>query len=192
MDLEDEEINFEGTENKTKKINKNCKAKNPETSTYITFAFLFFLIIWTFIIAINKFYNYAAFPILFIPYASFGLGIINSDQIADDKIEEGIFSATFITMGLVISLPLLSYMNTKILNIDQNNNKMNANEERKRQASAELNHIIFLAMIATLLSYIHIWVDEEKLHVCKIIRSCLETIAVTLYIFALTIFFILT
>lgn len=150
---------------------KEC-IKKKEVGVYIRYAFLFFMIIWTFMIAINKFYVFSAFPVLILPYASFGLGMINSDDIADDDIEDGVLSTTFITMGLIISLPLLTYMN-------------------KDSQNKELNHIIFLAMISTLLSYIHIWVDKNERHVCKIIRSCLETIAVTLYIFALTIFFIL-
>jgi hypothetical protein len=163
-----------------------------ETAVYIRYAFIFFMIIWTFIVAINRFYNCAAFPILLIPYAAFGLGLINSDTIVNSKIEDGVFSATFITMGLVISLPLLSYINGKILGSDSEKQNSGVIDEKKKKASSELNHIIFLAMIVTLLSYIHIWVGENERHVCKIIRSCLETIAVTLYIFALVIFFILT
>lgn len=180
-------------ETEVNKVVLHSNNKNiTETGIYIRFAFLFFIIIWTFIILINNFYNCAAFPILLIPYGAFGLGLINSDSIADDHVEESIFSATFITMGLVISLPLLSFMNSKILGVDLEKKSDSKIDDKKKKASSELNHIIFLAMIATLLSYIHIWVDENQRHVCKIIRSCLETIAVTLYIFALTIFFILT
>lgn len=187
------EIEFHQVEPEVKLKNYQPSSdNNPETCIYIRYAFIFFMIIWTFIIAINRFYTCAAFPILLIPYGAFGLGLINSDKIADDKIEEGIFSATFIAMGLIISLPLLGYMNNKILGVDFGKNKNEPVDEKKIKISSELNHIIFLAMIATLLSYIHIWVDENERHVCKIIRSCLETIAVTLYIFALTIFFILT
>lgn len=179
-----EEIEFH-EENQGKKI-CGSKEQSFDVGLYIRYVFFFFMIVWTFIVTVNKFYFSAAFPILLIPYASFGLGFINSDAIADDNIEEGVFSATFITMGLVISLPLLSYINNKILG--------DSKEvcEKKSKKSSELNHIIFLAMIATLFSYIHIWVDQSGRHVCKIIRSCFETIAVTLYIFALVIFFILT
>lgn len=195
MNSETEEIEIEFCHVEPEVKLKNYQPSfnnNPETGLYIRYAFIFFIIIWTFIIAINRFYISIAFPILLIPYGAFGLGLINSDKISNDKIEDGIFSATFITMGLVISLPLLGYMNNKILGGDSDKTKNEPVDEKKKKASSELNHIIFLAMIATLLSYIHIWVDENERHVCKIIRSCLETIAVTLYIFALTIFFILT
>jgi hypothetical protein len=185
------------TVDNTINLNNEQELINDEHETlrigmYIRYAFIIFMIIWTFIISINKFYLSPAFPILFIPYGAFGLGYINSDRIANDKIEEGVFSATFIAMGLLISLPLLNYMSGKILGIDYGKDSKCEIDPVKKKASSELNHIIFLAMISTLLSYIHIWVDEDDRHVCKIIRSCFETIAVTLYIFALTIFFILT
>lgn len=144
-----------------------------KNGVYIRYTFFFFLIIWTFIVIINKLYLSMAFPILLIPYASYGLGIINSDQIADDKIEGDMFTATFITMGLIISMPLITFFN-------------------KDKPNKELNHIIFLAMIATLFSYLHIWGDGVYRHVSKISRSCLETIAVTLYIYALFVYFLLT
>lgn len=148
------------------------KYEDCEKSNYIRIVFIFFIIIWVFIVSINKFYLSVAFPVLLIPFASFGLGIINSDNI-DNELGSDIFSATFITMGLVISLPLLTFFN-------------------KDKMDKDLNHIIFLAMISTLFSYIHIWINKNNRCICKVVRSCFETIAVTLYIFALTIFFILS
>lgn len=185
IDFYDEHI----INNKT--ICNNISNVDNEIITYIRYVFIVFMIIWTFIISINRFYNCLAFPILLIPYLVFGIGFFNSGDIANDKIENSVFSTTFITMGLVISLPLLSYMSGKILGIDSDKTK-NEIDPKKQKLCTELNHIIFLAMIVTLLSYIHIWVDESKQHIFKIIKSCFETIAVTLYIFALTIFFILT
>lgn len=169
MHLEEE---LRGSEVK-KKLKKDTIDDCFDTGVYIRYIFIIFIIIWTLIISVNRLYKFAAFPILLIPYASFGLGIINSDEIADDNLEEDIFSTTFIAMGLIISMPLLSHFNKDVHNKD-------------------LSHIIFMAMVAILFSYFHIWVDISRRHVCKISRSCFETIAVTLYIFAVTIFFICT
>lgn len=157
---------------KTKKCVNECEVCF-ETNYYIRYVFIIFMIIWTFVVVYNKFYLLSVWPIITIPYGLFGLGILNSDDIADDEIEENVFSTTFVTMGLIISLPLLTMIN-------------------KDKQNKELSHIVYLGMIFTLLSYFHLWVDKEERHVCKIIRSCLETIAVTLYILTLTIFFILT
>lgn len=155
----------------------------------IGWTFVIFIIIWTFIIAINRFYKSPAFPILFIPYASMGIGFFNKNNIADDKLEQNIFSATFISIGLVISLPLLGYMSKMILGDNPKADNINPLLSKK---VSNLSHIIFLAMIMTLLSYIHIWVDQKLRHVCSVIRSCFEMMAVTLYIYALTVFFLLS
>lgn len=138
---------------------------------FIRYTFIFFMIIWTFLVAINRLYLSTAFPVLLIPYASFGIGLINSDQLADDKIESDVFTTTFITVGLMMSMPLLTFFN-------------------KEKPNKELNHVVFLAMIAVLLSYLHIWGDGTYRHVSKISRSCLETIGITLYIYVLTNFFL--
>lgn len=152
---------------------KEIKKQYGENETYIRITFFIFMVIWTFLVAINGLFISMAFPILLIPYASFGLGILNSDQLADDKLESDMFSATFITMGLVISMPLITFLN-------------------KDKPNKDLNHIIFLAMISTLCSYLHIWGDGAFRHVSKIFRSCLETMAITLYVYVLVVFFLLT
>lgn len=172
-DYDDIEVNETGEDFSFHKKNEIFDEKSSiNTAVYIRCVFIIFVIIWTFTILYNKYYNLTAWPILTLPYGLFGLGIINSDDIADDEIEENVFSATFVTMGLIISLPLLTMINKETKNKD-------------------LSHIIFLGMIFTLLSYFHIWVDKPERHICKIIRSCLETIAVDMYILALTIFFVL-
>lgn len=189
---EEEEIELEVPETKEKKCQEKEKMKIDEKVTEgIGWVFVIFTIIWTFMIAINRFYDIAAWPILLIPYLVMGIGFLNKEEIADDKIEEGVFSTTFISMGLIFAFPLLGYINNKIFGAESKDEN-SKNDPKKKAMVSQLNHIIFLAMIMTLLSYIHIWVDESMRHIFKIVRSCFETIAVTLYIYALTIFFMLT
>lgn len=172
--MENHEFHCDEKENKpfAPRVKLNDYDKE-NVAIHIRYAFIIFIIIWVFIIISNKFYLSNACPVLLLPFGLFGLGILNSDKIADDHIEENVFQATFITIGLVISLPLLAHIN-------------------KDKKNKELSHIIFLAMILTLCSYFHYWVDINEIHICKIIRSCFETMAVTLYIFTLVIFFVLT
>lgn len=137
-------------------------------SVYIVFTFL-----WVLIVLLNRFYadkgNISMF-VLFIPFIVYFIGIMNAD-IIDESITSDVYQTTFITNGILLSLPLLTWFNKEKLN-------------------KELNHIIFLAMFFTLLTYYHIWIPMEGRRIYKIIRSCSETMAITLYIFALTIFFI--
>lgn len=142
-----------------------------ETSFYIRSIFTLFTFIWILVIVMNKFYKNIAAYILLIPFAIFLLGFMNAEDILDDKLEDDVFSVTFVTVGIIISMPLLTLFN-------------------KNKNNVELNHIIFLAIISILLSYFHLWCDRSRRHICKAIRTCLETFSITLYIFAIAIFFI--
>lgn len=150
---------------------KSKKLEIRETSFYVRSVFLTFTFIWIIIIVLNKFYTSLAVWVLLIPFAIFLLGFMNADETANTDIESDVFSVTFITIGIIVSMPLLSLFN-------------------KEKTNEHLNHVIFLAMISTLLSYLHIWTGKKNRHVCKVIRSCLETYAICLYIFAITIFFV--
>lgn len=168
-----EEIHFDEKEPQSVKGEYVMTKEEKEKSTfYIRCTFLIFIFIWIFVIASNRLYESNALFVLLIPFGLFGLGFLNSSDISDDNVEEDVFSATFITTGLVLSIPLLGIFN-------------------REKMDSFLTHIIFLAMVFTLFSYFHIWVDRTDRHICKIIRSCFETIAVTLYTFAIIIFFLM-
>jgi hypothetical protein len=138
---------------------------------YISATYIFFVLIWLLIIIINSFYKVEGWYVLCIPFIIFAIGFFNADCV-DSELEDDVFRVSFVTIGILLSLPLLKLFNDK-------------------KYDRQLNHIIFLAMIATLFSYYHFWVPHSLRHVCKVIQSCLETIAITLYVFALIIFFLM-
>ena len=140
-------------------------------SYYVSAVYVVFVFIWLIIIIFNRFVKSSAAFVLVIPFIIFAIGFMNSDCI-DNALEEDVFRVSFISVGLLLSLPLLKLFNEKGDN-------------------RQLNHVIFLAMIFTLISYYHIWVPLHDRHICKVIQSSLETISITLYIFALTIFFLI-
>lgn len=132
--------------------------------------YLIFALIWILLCIANKFYESAAAYVLFIPLIIFLMGFMNADCTCDNEVESDVFAVSFISIGILLSIPLLTLFN-------------------KNNDNILLNHVIFLAMISVLLSYYHIWVGYHQRHVCKAIRSCLETFSITLYIFAILIFF---
>lgn len=144
-----------------------------ETIFYVQSVFVAFSLLWTILIVTNKFYKSLASYILFIPYIIFLLGFMNAADVIDDEVAADIFSTTFIGVGIIISMPLLVLFN-------------------KEKPNSELNHITFLGLISILLSYFHIWCDYSRRYIVKAIRSCLETFAIDLYIFAILIFFLQT
>ena len=138
---------------------------------YISTTYLIFIFLWILLVVLNNFHKSSVSFVLLIPIIIFSIGIFNASNF-DVDLQKDVFQVTFISVGLLLSLPLLKLFSEK------NNNP-------------QLNHVIFLAMISILLSYLHIWIPSEERHLCKIIQSCLETFAITLYIFALVIFFLI-
>lgn len=170
----EERIEEEIEEEKIKKSNfeSNLNQVNMlQIGFYIQCTFSAFIFIWIFLIAINKLHFSLASIILLIPIALFSIGFMNSYEIADDEIENNVLGVTFTTVGLILSIPLITYLN-------------------KEKENKSLTHCIYLAMVLTLLSNLHIWTDKDLRHVCRIMRSCFETMAISLYAYVLTDFFI--
>uniref|UniRef100_A0A6C0BFH6 Transmembrane protein n=1 Tax=viral metagenome TaxID=1070528 RepID=A0A6C0BFH6_9ZZZZ len=138
---------------------------------YIQSVFIAFIFIWIFLVAINKLHLSTGSIILLIPIALFCIGFMNAYQIADDEIEDNVFSTTFVTIGLIVSIPLITLFN-------------------KDKENKQLTHNVYLAMILTLFSNLHVWMDKSERHACRIIRSCFETMAISLYAYTLTEFFL--
>lgn len=153
-----------------------------EISFFAKAVFVTFTFIWLLVIIVNKFYKSFASFILLLPFGYFLLGFMNSDHICNKEVEADVFAMTFVNTGILLSLPLIGLLNAKI---DSEESEC----EMKRHKKNKLNHIIYLAMIFILLTYPHFWVCMEARHIVKIIRSCLETFGITLYIFVLTIIF---
>jgi len=130
-----------------------------------------FTLIWVLLVVLNGFATNFLAIVLLIPIFLFMIGFINADFF-NDNLETDVFNITFINAGLLLSLPLLKVIN------DKNNHH-----------NKKLTHAIFLSMICVLLSYYHIWIKEENRFICRTIQSCLETFAITLYIYTLVVFF---
>lgn len=154
-----------------------------ETSFYTRAVFVAFTFLWLIVIIVNKFYRSFASFILLLPFGYFLMGFMNADHICNKQVEKDVFLLSFVNAGILLSLPLLGLINTKI-------DSELSDCEKKKWKKNKLNHIIYLAMIFILLTYPHIWVCMEARHIVKIIRSCLETFGITLYIFVLTIIFL--
>jgi hypothetical protein len=153
------------------KNKKKIREEAKEASFYVRSIFLIFTFVWMIVIILNKFYVSLAAWILLIPIMIFLLGFSFAEECCDCELADDIFSTSFMYVGVFISIPLLT-----LFNKDGRNRK--------------LNHIVFLALISTLLAYLPMWLRKTARHPYKAARTCLETIAVTLYIFAIVIFFI--
>ena len=110
--------------------------------------------------------------ILFIPIIVFAISYSQLDCITE-KVEGYMFRANLLTLGLLISLPLLTWIHE------------NSHENRLmfiRLSSA--------AIILSVLTLVDIWVCPKYLPLVRHIRSVFQTFALTFFIFVLYRFFI--
>jgi hypothetical protein len=137
---------------------------------FIQSVYVVFVFIWLILIISNSFYESVAAYVLLIPFGAFLFGFMHAEEVCHSEVENDVFSVTFIALGILFSIPLLTLFN-------------------KDNINPKLNHTIFLALFLILLAYIPLWVPYHYRHVCRAIRSCLETMSAVLYMYAITIFF---
>lgn len=170
-----------------------------EKRKYVYFTkavYVIFTFIWLLLCLTNNFYENIAAYVLLIPFIVFLFGFFNAEETCNTEVETDVFGVSFIAIGILVSMPLLTLFNkeddkklgtpdiTKIETIEDRDKRL----EREKNTKL-LNHVVFIALVCVLLIYLPIWVGYHERHICKSIRSCLETFSITLYIYAIMIFF---
>jgi len=117
----------------------------------------------------------AGILILSLPLFVFAFGFINSGSLSVE-VEEDMSKANYLSIGLLVVLPLLTYLN----------NDYKGSAEKRRHFMT----IIIVALILTMLSLVDIWVKKKWITLMKHIKSILQTASLTLIIFALYIYYV--
>jgi hypothetical protein len=154
-----------------------CKWKQKykdDKALYIQYIYLLGVIVWGIIIVIFALYctDIIGWIILLLPFVVFFFGYINATEVTLD-IEEEIFQSDYLSVGLLIILPLLTWMNRDYTG-----------------DNSRFTTIIVLAIIITLFSLIDIWVNRDWLSVERHIKSVLQTFSIVLLIYALYMFYV--
>lgn len=134
---------------------------------YIVGVYIISLVIWTLLIF---FFGYVDDPgsyVLLLPYFLFLFAISNACYITRD-VEEEIFENNYLTLGLLIALPLLTWMGSHYKG-DKN----------------KFVSIIIVAIIISILTHVDIWITRKWIPVYKHWVSALQTMSITLFVFAL-------
>lgn len=143
----------------------------PDKCYWIDSVYIIAILVWFLIICYFELYTSRAAIFLWIPFIVFLIGWSNSADLSPE-IEEDMFKASYLSVGLVLSLPLMTWMSKDF------------NGSRQMFTS-----VIIVTMVLTLLTLIDIWVAKRWLSVYKHGRSCLQTMAVCLFIFALITYY---
>ena len=134
--------------------------------------YIIFTILWIIVIIYFGLYNDPANFVLALPFIIFAINANTIDE-TEDEDEESVFEVSFVNVGIIFSIAILGLFTNFV-------------------ADSKISTAILLAVIFVMLSYYPMWFKKEGRHLMKCIRSCLETFAVTLYIYAIVSFLIQT
>ena len=154
-----------------------CKHRHepydPDRVSRVRWVYILSVLVWIVIVFFFGFYcsHGPAILILALPLLLFGIGFYNASTL-DRAAEESMLRVNCLSVGLLIVLPLLAWM-TKGYNGD-----------RKHFLS-----LIVVAIILSVLSMFDVWVGIGWQSVVIHIKSCLQTMALTLLIYALFIYY---
>jgi hypothetical protein len=171
VELEIEEENKLEKDKLEKPQKKNCKYEK-HTIFWIRIVYIIFIVIWIVLIIYTKFYRLKAAFILAIPFIIFFISLMNAGELSVE-VEEYMFAANFLTIGLLLALPLLNWTS-----------------KGYNGCKKTFTLIIVLALTLSILSMFDVWVPKKWLSVYKHYRSCLETMSLTLVIFGLVEYFL--
>lgn len=144
-------------------------------SFYIRLIYVINLLFWIYLLYYyNLFYtnNIVETIIIFIPIILFILAIISANCITSN-VESFMFRTNLLTVGLLVTLPLLTWIADKF------------DGDKKT-----FFHISATAIILSMFTMIDIWVPENYLCMIKHFKSGIQTIAIMLLIYAIYKFFV--
>ena len=120
------------------------------------------------LIPANDFFEYL---IIALPIVVFVFSWYYADRVST-VVEDYMGKTNVLTLGLIIALPLLNWVQDR-------------GPEKK-----QFIQIMAVAIIFSMLTLIDLWVGHEELHVIRHAESALQTMAITLLIFGLYRYFI--
>jgi hypothetical protein len=169
MDVWDIEV----TEEDPKPTDKFKKYSNDKArvSQIIFIVAAFFWAVIIVVLGIYKKQSWVGWLILSIPFLIFFLGFIFSNKISPE-IEDEMFKVNYLSIGLIIVLPLLAWMN--------------------KDFQGDKSHfmtIVIVAIIINLVSLLDVWTSRRYMAFVKQSKSVLQTVSLVLLIYALYLFF---
>jgi hypothetical protein len=168
---------------KYKSIFKSCPTKNIKSSTCYQYQiaddtvfllqmfYIFMALFWVLLIAYFDLWREKLSFVLFLPLFAFFITFLCIENVSV-YVEESMLQSNFLSLGLILALPMLSWMLK-----EYNGNKRH------------FFTVIILALVLSLLTFVDIWVPENRLTLYRHFRSSLQVMSVSLFIFALCTFF---
>jgi hypothetical protein len=150
-----------------------CRRHGRKKGQQIQILYVIALIFWTIVILALGLWrtDLIGWIVLMVPPLVFIFGFVNANELTVE-IEDQMFEANYLSVGLIIVLPLLMWINGQ--HHDQN--------------PADRQHfirIVVIALVLSMLSMIDLWVSREKVSLVKHGKSILQTASIALLIYGL-------
>lgn len=142
---------------------------------YIQYWYVIAIIMWIFLVFCFDMFNYESaisWAILVVPIVAFIFGYVNANALTGE-IEDELFQSNFLSIGLIVVLPLITWVNK-----DYSGEKKN------------FTALLILAIVLTMFSVIDFWVPPYYLSLMKHIRSTFQTITIVLLIYCLYTYYV--
>jgi MFS family permease len=143
---------------------------------WIKWIYLIAIVLWLVICFLLKLLpgrDWIEWGIIALPIALFALGWFFADEISEE-VENYMFKTNVLTLGLIIAMPLLNWV------ADRHSNRR------------QFTEIMAVAIILSMITLLDVWVGHDKLCIVRHAESALQTMAITLLIFALYRYFVET
>ena len=148
-------------------------AYNPDDDTVfiLQMYYIFIALLWILLISYFNLWQEKLSFILFLPLAAFFITFLYIEHISV-YVEESMMQSNYLSLGLILALPMLSWMLKEY------------NGNRKHFIT-----VIVLALVLSLLTFVDVWVPENRISVYRHIRSSFQVMSVSLFIYALCAFY---
>lgn len=172
LDLDETEIPDPPDEEKKTCHDGKCEKYTDTQVISIIIVYVFFSILWIVIVIFFELYKKPTSIILILPLILFSIALCNVYCMTKESTKE-LFQTSFITIGILFSIPLLTLIN--------------------KESDDNVNHItqiIVIAIVLILFSYLHICSAPGYEIVWVHCSNCLETMAITLFLYCLLTYFV--
>ena len=151
-----------------------CKRHGQEKGQRIRVLYGISFVLWVvLIIALGLWRtDIVGWVVLLVPPLVFLFGFINADKLTVE-VEDQMFEANYLSVGLIIVLPLLMWIN---------------GQHGETTSPVDRRHfiqIVVVALVLSMLSMIDLWVPRESVSLIKHGKSIFQTASISLLIYAL-------
>lgn len=144
---------------------------SDDTVFLLQMFYIFISLFWLLLISYFKLWDEKLSFVLFLPLVAFFLTFLCIENLSV-YVEESMMQSNYLSLGLILALPMLSWMLK-----EYNGNKKT------------FFTIIILALVLSLLTFVDIWVPENRVTLYRHFRSSLQVMSVSLFIYALCTFY---